>query len=230
MLVRLAVLSVLGAALVAPAVAQDNFPEVPRPFPDAPMYYPSMPNPHWAAEALYHLKAAGLLVGYPDGLFRGSLSESWKTPAGNMDHFPDVSLVRRDERWAATMIGSLKFADLSATPLSQSPTRMELASAIYAAYTRLSSRVGELGTRVAASKTRPDGSAQTLRFKRNEARYRKAWAEDISKLKKLTALYEKELALQGIDVEAMKKGLDRLRARVSAADTIGRVPRSKPRK
>ena len=48
---------VLGAAIVMPAVAQDNFPDV--------------PENHWAYKELARLKAEGLLVGYPDGLFRG---------------------------------------------------------------------------------------------------------------------------------------------------------------
>jgi len=48
---------VLGAAMVVPAMAQDNFPDV--------------PENHWAYKELARLKAEGLLVGYPDGLFRG---------------------------------------------------------------------------------------------------------------------------------------------------------------
>jgi len=48
---------VLGAAVVMPAVAQDNFPDV--------------PENHWAYKELARLKSEGLLVGYPDGLFRG---------------------------------------------------------------------------------------------------------------------------------------------------------------
>jgi hypothetical protein len=43
--------------MVVPAMAQDNFPDV--------------PDNHWAYEALARMKANGLLVGYPDGLFRG---------------------------------------------------------------------------------------------------------------------------------------------------------------
>jgi hypothetical protein len=35
-----------------------------RPFPDVP------PN-HWAAKAVFELQEAGLLKGYPNGLFRG---------------------------------------------------------------------------------------------------------------------------------------------------------------
>src|SRR5687768_5968351 len=54
---KYALASVLGVAMVAPAIAQDNFPDV--------------PENHWAFEALARLKAAGILVGYPDGLYRG---------------------------------------------------------------------------------------------------------------------------------------------------------------
>ncbi len=49
--------AVLAAGMVTPAMAQDNFPDV--------------PENHWAFEALARLKAAGILVGYPDGLYRG---------------------------------------------------------------------------------------------------------------------------------------------------------------
>ncbi|CAN5521138.1 hypothetical protein BH11ARM2_BH11ARM2_23620 [soil metagenome] len=55
---KLALASVLGAMLVVPAFAQDNFPDV--------------PDNHWAYEALLRMKSNGLLVGYPDGLFRGN--------------------------------------------------------------------------------------------------------------------------------------------------------------
>jgi hypothetical protein len=49
--------AVLTTAMVLPAFAQDNFPDV--------------PDNHWAYEALKNMKKDGLLVGYPDGLFRG---------------------------------------------------------------------------------------------------------------------------------------------------------------
>src|SRR5580692_5851633 len=55
---KYALSAVLTAAIVLPAVAQDNFPDV--------------PDNHWAFEALQRLKKDGLLVGYPDGLFRGN--------------------------------------------------------------------------------------------------------------------------------------------------------------
>jgi predicted porin/uncharacterized protein YukE len=55
---KLALTAVLGAMLAVPALAQDNFPDV--------------PDNHWAYEALLRMKSNGLLVGYPDGLFRGN--------------------------------------------------------------------------------------------------------------------------------------------------------------
>jgi hypothetical protein len=55
---KLALGAVLSAAVIVPAVAQDNFPDV--------------PGEHWAYDALARMKREGLLVGYPDGLFRGN--------------------------------------------------------------------------------------------------------------------------------------------------------------
>lgn len=56
---KFALSAVLGAGIVGNAFAQsDNFPDT--------------PENHWAFEALHNLKAAGILVGYPDGLFRGN--------------------------------------------------------------------------------------------------------------------------------------------------------------
>jgi len=56
---KYALSAVLTAAIIMPAMAsQDNFPDV--------------PDNHWAFEALQRLKKDGILVGYPDGLFRGN--------------------------------------------------------------------------------------------------------------------------------------------------------------
>jgi hypothetical protein len=55
---RYALTAVLSIAVVLPAIAQDNFPDV--------------PDNHWAYDALKRMKSEGLLVGYPDGLFRGN--------------------------------------------------------------------------------------------------------------------------------------------------------------
>ncbi|MFQ3667661.1 MAG: S-layer homology domain-containing protein [Fimbriimonadaceae bacterium] len=53
----IALSTVLGASLATSALAQENFPDV--------------PENHWAYEALREMKREGLLMGYPDGLFRG---------------------------------------------------------------------------------------------------------------------------------------------------------------
>lgn len=54
---KYALTAVLASAFAIPAMAQDNFPDT--------------PDNHWAYEALGKLKKDGLLVGYPDGLYRG---------------------------------------------------------------------------------------------------------------------------------------------------------------
>jgi hypothetical protein len=55
---KLALSLVLAIGASMPAMAQDNFPDVPA--------------NHWAFDALVKMKADGILVGYPDGLFRGT--------------------------------------------------------------------------------------------------------------------------------------------------------------
>jgi hypothetical protein len=55
---KLALSLVLAVGASVSAMAQDNFPDVPA--------------NHWAFDALVKMKADGVLVGYPDGLFRGA--------------------------------------------------------------------------------------------------------------------------------------------------------------
>ena len=50
-------LAVAVTMIAVPAMAQDNFPDV--------------PENHWAYEAIENLKREGILVGYPDGTFKG---------------------------------------------------------------------------------------------------------------------------------------------------------------
>jgi hypothetical protein len=54
---KLAFGAVLGTMLVIPALAQDQFPDV--------------PENHWVYDALLNMKNEGILVGYPDGRYRG---------------------------------------------------------------------------------------------------------------------------------------------------------------
>ena len=55
---KYALSAVLSAAIVVPAIAQDNFPDVAA--------------NHWAYEAVARLKKDGILVGYPDGQYKGA--------------------------------------------------------------------------------------------------------------------------------------------------------------
>lgn len=56
---KYALAAIIASAFVMPVFAMaDNFPDV--------------PDNHWAFEALQRLKKDGILVGYPDGLFRGN--------------------------------------------------------------------------------------------------------------------------------------------------------------
>lgn len=54
---KYALTAVLASAIAGMATAQSNFPDV--------------PENHWAYEALARMKKEGLLMGYPDGLYRG---------------------------------------------------------------------------------------------------------------------------------------------------------------
>ncbi len=56
--IKYALTAVLGAGLILPAIAQDQFPDV--------------PENHWAYEALARMKKEGLLIGYPDGKYNGT--------------------------------------------------------------------------------------------------------------------------------------------------------------
>jgi len=159
---------IFASAIVTPAFAQsDNFPDT--------------PDNHWAYEALGNLKKAGVLVGYPDGLFRGPRPAS----------------------------------------------RYEMAVAINAAYTRLKNITDGLTSQISALSDKLNGTAsaadlQNLRDAltalQNDVNGMKGWGDDIANLKRLASTFEKELSALGVDMEAMKKDLGDLAARVTALE------------
>ena len=164
---KYALSAVLTAALVLPAVAQDNFPDV--------------PDNHWAFEALQRLKKDGLLVGYPDGLFRGGRPAS----------------------------------------------RYELAVAIHAVYTNLKSVTDGLDSQIKALSDKLNGVATTadiqnlrdaLTALQADVNGMKSYGDDIANLKKLSDTFQKELTSLGVDVEAMKKDLGDISARLHALE------------
>jgi hypothetical protein len=171
----LALSAVLGGGFVVSAFAQDNFPDA--------------PENHWAFEALANMKKAGLLVGYPDGLFRGGRPAS----------------------------------------------RYELAVAIHATYQHLKNladgmegrikaledKIGNQGgtdTSGLASKADLQAVRDALAALQSQVNGMKGWGDDIAALKKMASTFERELASLGVDVEAMKKGLNDLANRVTALE------------
>ncbi len=178
---KYALVSVLALGVVLPAIAQDQFPDV--------------PENHWAYEALARLKKDGLLVGYPDGKYRGA------RPA----------------------------------------TRYELAVAVHAAYVSLKGTTDGLQNQIKAledmikNMPKPDGGKYDGPTKeefnalkdavdalKNDVANMKSWGDDISMLKRASDTFQKELSSLGVDVEAMKKDLGELSARVKALE--GRKP------
>jgi hypothetical protein len=165
--------AVLGGMVVTPSLAQDNFPDA--------------PENHWAYEALLNMKRAGLLVGYPDGLFRGGRPAS----------------------------------------------RYELAVAIHATYQHLKNLADGMAEQIKALEARIPGGTDTSGFATKAelqavrdslnalqatVNGMKAWGDDIANLKRMASTFERELASLGVDVEAMKKGLNDLANRVAALE------------
>ena len=159
--------AVLTAAIVLPAAAQDNFPDV--------------PSNHWAFEALERMKKDGLLVGYPDGLFRGGRPAS----------------------------------------------RYELAVAMNAVYMNLKSITDGLDAQIKALNDKLSGVASTneiqnlrdaLAALQTEVNGMKNYGEDIANLKKMCETFQRELQSLGVDVEAMKKDLSDINARLTKVE------------
>jgi uncharacterized protein YdcH (DUF465 family) len=159
---KLALLSVLTAAMFVPAVAQDNFPDV--------------PENHWAYEALENMKREGILVGYLDGLYRGS----------------------------------------------RTATRYEIAMAVNAAFQRLRGLTDGLDGRIRELEEQIEaGEAADLREMRDalaalrrDVDGMRAWGDDVAALRRMAETFERELASLGVDVEAMKRDLEGIEARV----------------
>jgi len=161
---KLAFGALLGSMLIIPALAQENFPDI--------------PENHWVFQALLNMKQEGILVGYPDGLFRG------QRPA----------------------------------------SRYELAGAINAAYQKLKGMMGGLQSQIDAlkeagpggiSKAELDALRADLERLKSDMDAMRKYGDDIAALQRMATQFEKDLAGLGVDVEAMKKDLSDLAARVA---------------
>lgn len=156
------------------------------------------------------------------------------TPAFAQDSYPDV----KDDHWAYEAIMILKKEGLMVGYPDGSfngkkiPTRYEMASAIYAVYTKLKSVTDGLDTKIAALEAKVNGMSggtpapandtqelkEAIAALKNDVRAMKSYSDDIATLKKLTDAFQKELTSLGVDVEAIKKDLSDLSARVKALE------------
>lgn len=172
----LALSAVLGGGFAASAFGQDNFPDA--------------PENHWAFEALANMKKAGLLVGYPDGLFRGG------RPASRYEMAVALHALYQHLKGLTDGLGA------KITALEEQIKNMG----------------GGTDTSGFATKAELQQLRDALAALQNQVNGMRGWGDDIAALKRMTSTFERELASMGVDVESMKKGLADLANRVSALE------------
>lgn len=148
--------------------------------------FPDTPENHWAYQAVAGAKAAGFLVGYPDGFFRGPRPASRYEMAAAL--YALYTNLKGVSDGLAAQLDAIN-RKISAPDLSGFATKQELK---------------ELADALAATKAAVAGM--------------KSWGDDIAALKRMTTTFEKELASQGVDIEALKKGVTDLDNRVKALE------------
>jgi hypothetical protein len=149
--------------------------------------------------------------------------------------FPDV----QDTHWAYEAVTRLKKEGIitgypdGTFQGKKNITRYELATLIYAIYQNtknvtdgLTSQIEALEARVNAMKPSAGGNGGSdastlaaLKALQSDVSSMKAWGSDVAQLKKMASSYEKELSSLGVDVEAMKKDLKDLDARIKVLES-----------
>jgi uncharacterized protein (UPF0335 family) len=162
-MLKLALGAVLAIGMVAPAMAQENFPDV--------------PDNHWAYEALKNLKDK-VLFGYPDGLYRGNRP---------MSRYEFAVAINQLHQLLAGRISGLEDQIKSLEGMIKGQDNSGLGA--------LRDQMGALTKRV---ETLENGHAE---------------------LKKLVGEFEKELASLGVDVDALKKDVADLDARLKKLES-----------
>ena len=161
---------VLGAAFAAPAFAQEGFPDT--------------PENHWAFEAVAKMKAAGLLTGYPDGMFRGGRPASRYELAVAL-----YALYQHLSKMNDSMSKSIK--DLEEKLGGNGPD-----------------------TSGFATKAELQAVKDQLNSMKSGLDSMRGWGDEIANFKKNLDSLKGDLASMGADVEGLKKGLGDLDARV----------------
>ena len=159
------------------------------------------------------------------------LAAGMVTPAfAQRDNFPDVA----DTHWAYEAVARLKKEGIitgypdGTFGGKRMMTRYEMASLLYALYMNLKNVTDGLDAQIKTLNEKVDNikpggvdnSADIAALRdaiaalKKDTASMKAWGDDIAQLKKMSSTYEKELSQLGVDVEAMKKDLSSLDARV----------------
>lgn len=178
-MMKLALSTLLGVALVVPAFAQDQFPDV-------------VPDNHWAYDAVANLKGK-VLIGYPDGKFRGAREMTRYEFAVAIDRLWKIY----DERFKAVE-GQIKA--LEARPTGGGPAGTDYGSDIQA----LKDQLSELKSAVAGMK---DYSGDIAELKKLGKEFEKELAGlgvNIEDMKKQLADHEARLKA----LESYKPALD----------------------
>ena len=151
--------------------------------------FPDVPDNHWAYEALSNLRNK-VLFGYPDGLYRGNRP---------MSRYEFAVAINQLHQMAMGKVAGLE-DQIDA----------------------LSSKVDALASKKPVKAV--DNSAELAALKQGLAALRrdvagvKGLGSDVAALKRLANEFEKELASLGVDVDAMKKDIADLDARLRAVE------------
>jgi len=174
--VKYALSAAMAAMFVVPAFAQDT------PFPDTK-------ENHWAYEAVTRLKADGILVGYPNGMFIGG------------------RLATRYEMAVAINAAYTKLKNITDGLTKQIDD-------INGKIKELQDRPAGIGV----SQADFDALKSALNDVRDQVSGMKSYAQDIADLKKLSEKFEKDLASLGVDVDDLKKNLSSIDKRVTTLE------------
>jgi hypothetical protein len=160
--------------------------------PAAAQNFPDIPDNHWAYEALANLKGK-ILFGYPDGLYRPARPMSRAEFAVAVNQLYQMMMAKDNQLQSAIDALTQRVTALEGRPVGQGGvTRQE--------FDALKRQVDEMQTRL--------NSMQ-------------AWGQDIANLKRLATEFERELAAQGVDIDAMKRDFADLAARVAKLEAGG---------
>ena len=153
--------------------------------------FPDIPDNHWAYEAIANLKGK-VLFGYPDGLYRPARPMSRAEFAAAINQLYQLMMAKDNQLQTAIDELNRKIANMPTGGTGNGPTRQE--------FDALKRQVDELSNRV-------NGMA--------------SWGQDINNLKRLSSEFERELADMGVNMDAMKRDMSDLAARVTKLEAGG---------